>query len=255
LTIHWTLAKDEIVRTHAGVLPAAEIAILVGCGADALRHRSQRLGTSLAQGKIDIVVGDIKGSWWVTAPAAATPCGELRWNCVCLYCSAPRIIGTDAFRPPPRCRVCQHGNQSPEESLLLFARGERMCSTCRRIQPLTEFSPSKSAVTGFHSICRTCMRVAHLLRHHQMSLVDYAALSKLQDDVCGRCGEPPEKVGTLCVDHDHTVCSDHPEGFSCPTCRRGLLCDACNLFVASREKYGVTSDPLTQIYLARYVRQ
>lgn len=204
---------------------------------------------------VSIVVGDISGHWWACSLATPGPSGNPKWNCVCLCCSEPRIISGVEFRHKiPWCRECQRGRQSPKEILLLVASGFRKCSSCRRIQPLTEFALNKNDVTGLQHECRTCCRDSQLRRCHQMSPADYESLLKSQDGGCGRCGEPPEKVGTLAVDHDHKVC-DHPQGFSCPACRRGLLCIDCNLFVGSRENKGVTSDPLTQSYLARYQRK
>jgi len=68
-----------------------------------------------------------------------------------------------------------------------------------------------------------------LKRHYGISVEDYQSILRSQGGVCAICGEPPgsagtgdNSVGTLAVDHSHSLVGI-----------RGLLCTNCNLGIGS----------------------
>lgn len=70
-----------------------------------------------------------------------------------------------------------------------------------------------------------------------ISIEEYDALKKKQDNKCAICGETNSNGWELSVDHDHKCC---PGPKSCGKCVRGLLCFKCNSglgnFTDSEEK-------------------
>jgi hypothetical protein len=61
-------------------------------------------------------------------------------------------------------------------------------------------------------------RGIRLQKYYNMTLDDYDAMLKTQNNQCVICGKTPEENGKrLCVDHDHETGAV-----------RGLLCDKCN---------------------------
>ena len=60
---------------------------------------------------------------------------------------------------------------------------------------------------------------------------DFDLLLKLQDYVCAMCREPFEEGQLIHVDHDYECC--RVKNQSCGKCVRGLLCDECNIALAT----------------------
>ncbi len=61
-------------------------------------------------------------------------------------------------------------------------------------------------------------------RRHGITQEQYDMKMEKQDNCCAICHKPFE--GTPHVDHSHACC---PNLRSCDKCRRGLLCEDCNL--------------------------
>ncbi len=61
-------------------------------------------------------------------------------------------------------------------------------------------------------------------RRHDITQEQYDAKMSTQNSCCAICRKPFE--GTPHVDHSHDCC---PNLRSCDKCRRGLLCEDCNL--------------------------
>lgn len=62
------------------------------------------------------------------------------------------------------------------------------------------------------------------LRNHKLTQIKYDLMLKEQHDRCAICKKRFEK--TPHIDHNHNHCSNLR---SCDACRRGLLCEDCNL--------------------------
>jgi hypothetical protein len=116
--------------------------------------------------------------------------------------------------------------------------GERPCTGCKKVKPLSEFAKCRDRLT---SRCIECLRAyptykanpekarvnsfrSHLKRKFNLTEAEYLALLDAQHGVCRICGEPPNTKtpggstqDKLCVDHDHTTGAI-----------RGLLCVRCN---------------------------
>lgn len=58
------------------------------------------------------------------------------------------------------------------------------------------------------------------IERYGLTLDQYDAMLKEQNDSCAICGRPPAAVGPLVVDHDHQ--SDHVRGLLCQRCNRGI---------------------------------
>lgn len=67
--------------------------------------------------------------------------------------------------------------------------------------------------------------------NYGISEKDYWDLYELQGGRCAICRWAQGKKKRLAVDHDHRMCTDHPENVGCPVCVRGLLCTFCNRLI------------------------
>lgn len=80
-----------------------------------------------------------------------------------------------------------------------------------------------------------------------ITLSQLDALYAKFDSSCGVCGTPegdlPDRIATLCIDHDHRCC---PGPKSCGECVRGLLCRRCNSLLT-------LTDDVTLAAIARYL--
>lgn len=113
----------------------------------------------------------------------------------------------------------------------------KLCTKCKEIKELTEFSKNKGRPDGHNGICKLChkqykhtkytyeqRRDDQLKTKFDLTLVQYNQKSADQNGVCAICKEPetiPVARGTgtrsLAVDHNHTTSKV-----------RGLLCANCN---------------------------
>jgi hypothetical protein len=96
----------------------------------------------------------------------------------------------------------------------------------------------------------TCARCNQLWICHKMRLTDLMALWETQDRECFRCHRDltdprasyfdrevrGDKSWRPNIDHDHRVCPQR--GHSCEHCRRGLVCQRCNLVDLSQRSKG-----------------
>lgn len=105
---------------------------------------------------------------------------------------------------------------------------ELNCSGCKVLKSVNEFNKNRSR-PGYDLRCRTCKaathREAHLRRRFGMTLEEYDALLKKQDNACAICKKQhaQHRPGTnLPIDHCHTTGKV-----------RGLLCDFCNQGIGS----------------------
>jgi hypothetical protein len=60
----------------------------------------------------------------------------------------------------------------------------------------------------------------------------YWAIYAAQNGKCFICQVATGKSKRLAVEHDHTLCDDHPPENGCPRCIRGLTCSRCNRLIA-----------------------
>lgn len=104
---------------------------------------------------------------------------------------------------------------------------ELKCSGCKILKSVDEFNKNRSR-PGYDTRCRTCKaathREAHLRRKFGMTLDEYDALLKKQNNACAICKkQQAHRPGTnLPIDHCHTTGKV-----------RGLLCDFCNQGIGS----------------------
>lgn len=77
----------------------------------------------------------------------------------------------------------------------------------------------------------------------------YKAILEEQGGVCALCKQPPKRT-RLSVDHDHACC---PSERACERCRRGLLCNICNVYIVGHlEKAGIPPHRLVE-YLRKRI--
>lgn len=125
---------------------------------------------------------------------------------------------------------------------------QKMCPRCQTSKPLDAFAKrtNRRGEETRQAYCRACNR-AHkqgwigsnrdkvnrnaLWSDHRLRQSDLAALLVAQNGACAICRET--FVKTAHIDHDHSCCA---AGKSCCKCRRGLLCQRCNIFVGWLER-------------------
>lgn len=115
--------------------------------------------------------------------------------------------------------------------------GHKFCRGCRRVLPVSDWSPRVNANDGLAWRCKSCLsakdRAKHLMRTYGMSVADLDAMLLAQHGVCAICQVAPAAH----VDHDHQT--DNV---------RGLLCFRCNAALGQ-----LGDDPLVLRRAARYV--
>lgn len=109
----------------------------------------------------------------------------------------------------------------------MVSESGRICLTCDRWLPWSEFSTDKRRPDGHGSNCIECARWRTVLALLGLTRTEWEWLSDSQDGLCALCAEP-EHGRRLAVDHDHTCC---PVTKACKKCIRGLLCQVCNRMV------------------------
>lgn len=60
---------------------------------------------------------------------------------------------------------------------------------------------------------------------------EYWELYEAQGGRCVICQKATGATKRLAVDHDHSMCDDHPPEKGCPKCIRGILCGPCNQLI------------------------
>lgn len=124
---------------------------------------------------------------------------------------------------------------------------ERLCSRCKNIFPIEEFSKSHHK-----NRCISCQawvkRDGYLKRNYNIDTKKYEKMLAKSNGGCYICGKTQEESGKyLAVDHDHSCCKS--KGRSCGKCVRGILCDTCNRAV------GLLKDnPENAMAVAEYIK-
>jgi hypothetical protein len=101
--------------------------------------------------------------------------------------------------------------------------GQKECSHCKKVKPLSEFASSKKP-QGASSWCKRCVRDLHLRTKYGISLDQKRQLIDDQGGVCGirGCGRHVNMQSAL--DHCHE--SGQPRAVLCRNCNSVLgLCD------------------------------
>jgi hypothetical protein len=137
----------------------------------------------------------------------------------------------------------------------------KVCSKCRSLKCVTEFSRRAASKDGLQAWCKLCSTgnktgwikqnrdktfANRLWNRHRLRLPDLIAMLESQG---GRCEMCPKviTIETLHIDHNHGCC---PPGASCARCRRGLLCMPCNHLVGW---YETMHDPARTARIVEYL--
>lgn len=97
----------------------------------------------------------------------------------------------------------------------------RRCYKCKDTKPENEFSRNITTTDGLSAACRRCTREEWLIRGYNLTLLQYEAISKSQDDKCAICKRDPAFTNKpLVVDHCHI--SNNVRKLICDKCNRGL---------------------------------
>ena len=143
------------------------------------------------------------------------------------------------------------------------ASGVKVCRSCKKEKPVSEFYKTGSGRKGYRADCKTCTsrlgkakrdtdpefkakaaawsRAARLadpnkafksnLRKYRMTLDQYNEILKQQEGACAMCRNLPNGK-RLSVDHDHSCCGHNVyKKPACGRCNRGLLCQPCNILL------------------------
>lgn len=124
------------------------------------------------------------------------------------------------------------GAGRPPPSLSAGRRVLKVCSRCREEKPLSEYYASKARPDGKQNNCKDCSRAY---------LQQWAHGGKATG-ACEICGAPARVQ-----DHNHNCC---PRYRSCELCRRGVLCQGCNLAIGHAQE-----DPLRLRAAADYLER
>jgi recombination endonuclease VII len=95
------------------------------------------------------------------------------------------------------------------------------CPLCERDLPIEQFNSKRKE-------CKECSRWVKLLQRYGTTQEKYEEQLDAQGGVCAICGFPPEIVGVLVQDHDHSCCNSDR---GCGKCNRGLICHSDNVSI------------------------
>ena len=159
----------------------------------------------------------------------------------CPYCGA--VKHPDEFRDGRRqCRECEiaalRARNFPPQS-----EGEKTCSRCGRVKPLSRFHAHKRYIGGRHARCSQCRSDDRLRRTTGATLEWKAIKWALQMGNCPGC-PPPLGYGAFTPLDDLVVDHHEPNDVKTPV---GVLCDTHNWHLGS---FG--HDPATLRALADY---
>lgn len=138
--------------------------------------------------------------------------------------------------------------------MTVTGEGARTCRTCGEVKEADEFHRHQG---GRRIHCKECMRAEHreryrktngkdrvfdqsLRRLYGITLEDYNLMHAAQEGRCGLCGEAPDTMRRMHVDHDHVTGKI-----------RALLCHHCNLLIGNA-KESIERLRLAIIYLERH---
>ena len=141
----------------------------------------------------------------------------------------------------------------------------KICCTCKRMQPLSDFNKSKHVKGGYARRCKECRRTErrravtlrtreyhrnwHLRSYYGINAEEYDRILIAQKGRCAICGKEPGKF-RFRVDHDHACC---PGEKSCGNCIRGLLCMSCNLALERIDNIPDWSERARRYLLKKFV--
>lgn len=125
--------------------------------------------------------------------------------------------------------------------------GRKCCTSCGNWLTVDAFYGRTVSADGLSPWCKRCTRSHDLQRKFGLTLNEYEVILQAQGGGCAVCGMTEEANGRmLAVDHDHSCC---PARMTCGECRRGLLCNHCNLHL------GAVGDNIAHIEsMAAYLR-
>lgn len=147
---------------------------------------------------------------------------------LCTRCARPNKRGG-------RTRICLPCfKQSPQQSKRLpKAPDTKVCSFCRTEKDSEEFYKNSARYDWLSTYCKTChsavakesydndedlTKSRRLWQRYNITLEDFRAILRFQDNSCGLCRKPVIEGKSLHVDHSHEK----------PFVVRGLLCHVCN---------------------------
>lgn len=141
----------------------------------------------------------------------------------------------------------------------------KRCSSCREMQPLSNFCKHSGMRDGLGGQCKSCRSAYRKANRHKKVAYDrayraanperarkqknqynevwcrslkygkprgwYEEQLAAQGGVCAICGSPPKR-NRLHIDHDHTCCAHQG---SCGSCVRGIVCAKCNGLLSAIE--------------------
>ena len=129
----------------------------------------------------------------------------------------------------------------------------KICSKCKQLKPLTQFSKDNHAKSGYRSHCKKCKNKETMIywrkvrsnrkrtELYNITPEQYNTLFELQKGCCAICGRHQNSFKkSLSVDHNHKTKEV-----------RGLLCDRCNLMVGySRESIIILKNTIQYLKLS-----
>lgn len=116
---------------------------------------------------------------------------------------------------------------------------KKLCPKCKKKKSLNEFYVCPSRPGGYRGNCKKC-EIKSVIQWHKtptgnrsyinsklkkrygITIDDYDQMVEDQNGICAICGKLNKHGRRLCVDHDHKTGRV-----------RGLLCDRCNLLLAT----------------------
>lgn len=150
-----------------------------------------------------------------------------RWCSVCLTFQAASEFDEATKR---RCKSCQRNS---------LKATYRKYADIRGVQARRKYAQNENGA-------RERARVSNL-RRYGITAEWYDQKVAVQNGLCDICKRSPGKR-SLAVDHNHLCC---PHKKACERCRRGLLCDRCNLALERAETIPGWFE-MVQDYFSRY---
>lgn len=119
----------------------------------------------------------------------------------------------------------------------LIKNNKNLCSSCKEIKHIKNFSKSNFSKVGYDNRCKTCLSIINknqkLKKEYNLTLEQFTNILNSQENCCAICKIKFIENMKMCVDHNHK------ENFV-----RGILCDNCNRGI------GLLKDNLQTLYSA-----